>query len=80
MEVTWDGTHLHDMSFDESNFVKNLRKPIVQVVEIKTVRENVVLVRCLTVGLDGHIYLQGSGLKHVVLIYLMNRWTIFQQQ
>lgn len=26
MEVTWNGTHLHDMSFDESDFVKNLRE------------------------------------------------------
>ena len=26
VKVTWNGTHLHDMSFDESDFVKNLRK------------------------------------------------------
>lgn len=26
VEVTWNGTHLHEMSFDESDFVKNLRE------------------------------------------------------
>lgn len=26
MEITWDGAHLHDMSFNESDFVKNLRE------------------------------------------------------